>query len=441
MCAAVQLAPRCDGFRYKADRHHNGYGLTECTAPCASVPPEHEAPVDPASGTLSVGVPGPDTVVRTIDDKGEDVPFGEHGEIAVRGPQVVPGYWRLPEATAETFPDGELRTGDIGFMDADGWLYVVDRKKDMINASGFKVWPREVEDVLYTHPAVRKAAVVGIPHAYRGETVKAYVSLRRGPTWNRPRSRRTARSGWPRTSTNEKWRSCRSCRRRQVGRSSGGNCVPSRRHRELNRELNERQEAAMARTTDEDGTPVPQRLLAAATRLFAERGYDRTSVQEIVEAAGVTKGALYHYFGSKEDLLHEVYARMLRLQQERLDAFAKADEPVEVRLRGAAADVVVTTIDNLDDAAIFFRSMHHLSPEKLKQVRAERRRYHERFRALVEEGQQSGVFSSATPADLVVDYHFGSVHHLSTWYRPDGPLSPQQVADHLSDLLLRALRP
>ncbi|MEV0093059.1 AMP-binding protein [Streptomyces sp. NPDC050738] len=158
----------------------NGYGLTECTAPCASVPPEHEAPVDPVSGTLSVGVPGPDTVVRIVDEKGEDVPFGEQGEIAVRGPQVVSGYWRLPEATEAAFPDGELRTGDIGFMDADGWLYVVDRKKDMINASGFKVWPREVEDVLYTHPAVREAAVVGIPDAYRGESVKAYVSLRPG---------------------------------------------------------------------------------------------------------------------------------------------------------------------------------------------------------------------------------------------------------------------
>ncbi|MFF1422181.1 class I adenylate-forming enzyme family protein [Streptomyces sp. NPDC058280] len=160
----------------------NGYGLTECTAPCASVPPEKEAPVDPVSGTLSVGVPGADTVVRITDEKGEDLPFGEQGEIAVRGPQVVSGYWRLPRATAETFPDGELRTGDIGFMDQDGWLYVVDRKKDMINASGFKVWPREVEDVLYTHPAVREAAVVGIPDAYRGESVKAYVSLRPGAT-------------------------------------------------------------------------------------------------------------------------------------------------------------------------------------------------------------------------------------------------------------------
>ncbi|MFF4751239.1 class I adenylate-forming enzyme family protein [Streptomyces sp. NPDC002514] len=158
----------------------NGYGLTECTAPCATVPPHLEAPVDPGSGTLAVGVPGADTVVRIVDDEGAEVPFGHSGEIVVRGPQVVPGYWRRPEATAETFPDGELRTGDIGFMDRQGWLYVVDRKKDMINASGFKVWPREVEDVLYTHPAVREAAVVGVPDGYRGETVKAYISLRPG---------------------------------------------------------------------------------------------------------------------------------------------------------------------------------------------------------------------------------------------------------------------
>ncbi|UQA98061.1 AMP-binding protein [Streptomyces halobius] len=159
---------------------HNGYGLTECTAPCASVPPGKEAPVDTLSGTLAVGVPGADAVVRIIDEQGRDLPFGEQGEIAVRGPQVVPGYWRRPDATAKALPDGELRTGDIGFMDAGGWLYVVDRKKDMINASGFKVWPREVEDVLYTHPAVREAAVVGVPDAYRGESVKAYVSLRPG---------------------------------------------------------------------------------------------------------------------------------------------------------------------------------------------------------------------------------------------------------------------
>ncbi|MFM9378870.1 AMP-binding protein [Gordonia sp. VNK21] len=159
---------------------HNIYGLTETASPSHGVPLGVRAPVDPASGALSVGVPVFNTVVRVIDEQGRDVPVGEVGEFATSGPQVTKGYWNKPEKTAESLPDGELRTGDVGFMDADGWFYVVDRKKDMINASGYKVWPREVEDVLYTHPAVREAAVVGVPDEYRGETVKAYVSLADG---------------------------------------------------------------------------------------------------------------------------------------------------------------------------------------------------------------------------------------------------------------------
>jgi long-chain acyl-CoA synthetase len=120
--------------------------------------------------------------VRIVDADGATVPAGETGEIAIRGPQVVPGYWRRPEDTAHALPGGELRTGDVGLVDADGWYYVVDRIKDLINASGFKVWPRDVEDVLYTHPAVREVAVVGVPDSYRGETVKAFVSLKEGMT-------------------------------------------------------------------------------------------------------------------------------------------------------------------------------------------------------------------------------------------------------------------
>ena len=188
-------------------------------------------------------------------------------------------------------------------------------------------------------------------------------------------------------------------------------------------------------------TAVPQRLLAEATRLFAERGYDRTSVQEIVEAAGVTKGALYHYFGSKDDLLHEIYGRVLRLQMQRLEAIAgKEATPVAERLVEAAADVVVTSIGNLDDTKIFFRSMHQLSPEKQKAVRADRRRYHEKFRALVEEGQREGVFRQEVRPDLVVDFFFGAVHHLGTWYREDGPLSAGQVAADFADMLLHSVR-
>jgi long-chain acyl-CoA synthetase len=159
---------------------HNIYGLTETNSPSHAVPLGARAPVDPNSGALSVGVPVFSTVVRILDDDGEEVPVGEIGEIATSGPQVVPGYWNKPEATAAALPGGELRTGDVGFMDADGWFYLVDRKKDMINAAGYKVWPREVEDVLYGHPAVREAAVVGVPDAYRGETVKAFVSVKPG---------------------------------------------------------------------------------------------------------------------------------------------------------------------------------------------------------------------------------------------------------------------
>ncbi|MFF7159181.1 TetR family transcriptional regulator [Streptomyces sp. NPDC008139] len=191
----------------------------------------------------------------------------------------------------------------------------------------------------------------------------------------------------------------------------------------------------------EGGTAaVPERLLAEATRLFAERGYDRTSVQEIVEAAGVTKGALYHYFGSKDDLLHEIYGRVLRLQTERLDAIAARDTSVPDRLAEAAADVVVTSIQNLDDTKIFFRSIHQLAPEKQKAVRAERRRYHEKFRSLIEEGQRGGHFRPDLRPDLVVDFFFGSVHHLGTWYHAEGPLSAEQVATEFSDLLLHSVR-
>ena len=159
---------------------HNIYGLTETTAPSHAVPYGRRAPVDPVSGALSIGVPMFGSVARIIDEHGDDVPVGELGEIAIRGPGVVPGYWARPTATAEAMPGREMHTGDVGFMDAHGWFYLVDRKKDLIIASGYKVWPREVEDVLMAHPAVREAVVVGVPDAYRGETVKAYVSLRPG---------------------------------------------------------------------------------------------------------------------------------------------------------------------------------------------------------------------------------------------------------------------
>jgi long-chain acyl-CoA synthetase len=159
---------------------HNVYGMTETTSPVLGVPMGARAPVGTETEALSVGVPMLTAEARVVDEFGAQVRTGQLGELAVRGPQIVPGYWRNDVETAAAIRDGWLLTGDVGYVDDDGWFFLVDRKKDMIVASGYKVWPREVEDVLYTHDAVLEAGVVGLPHPYRGETVKAYVSLREG---------------------------------------------------------------------------------------------------------------------------------------------------------------------------------------------------------------------------------------------------------------------
>ena len=159
---------------------HNGYGMTETSSAVVAVPPGVDAPVHEASGTLSIGVPLPGVRARVVDPEGNPLPAGEQGELELSGPAVVPGYWHNDEATAATMPGGRLRTGDVAILDEQGWVYLVDRLKDQINTSGYKVWPREVEDALYEHPAVLEAAVVGEPDEYRGEVVVAYVSLAEG---------------------------------------------------------------------------------------------------------------------------------------------------------------------------------------------------------------------------------------------------------------------
>jgi long-chain acyl-CoA synthetase len=161
-------------------RIHPMYGLTEATSPTHMTPLGLRPPVDAVTGVMSIGIPVFDTDVRIVTETGQEAGPREVGELVIRGPQVIPGYWQKPAETARALSHGELRTGDVGFMDEDGWFYLVGRSKDMIIASGFKVWPREVEEVLYTHPAVREAAVIGVPDAYRGETVKAVISLKPG---------------------------------------------------------------------------------------------------------------------------------------------------------------------------------------------------------------------------------------------------------------------
>jgi long-chain acyl-CoA synthetase len=161
---------------------HNVYGLTESTSPATLVPLGLRAPVDPSTGAIAIGVPIPNHEAKIMDlsDHGKELPPGEVGELAVKGPGIIPGYWNKPEETAHAIREGWLYTGDVGTMDERGWIYLLDRKKDMIIASGFKVWPREVEDVIYLHPSVREVAVIGVPDPYRGETVKAFVALKEG---------------------------------------------------------------------------------------------------------------------------------------------------------------------------------------------------------------------------------------------------------------------
>jgi len=154
-----------------------GYGLTETS------PLTHGNPIHGERRVGSIGVPVPGTDARIVDlATGEPLPPGGEGELEVHGPQVMLGYWNRPAETAEMMHGGWLRTGDISRMDSDGYFYVVDRRKDMIDASGFKVFPREVEEVLLMHPAVREAVVAGVPDVYRGETVKAFIVLRPGAT-------------------------------------------------------------------------------------------------------------------------------------------------------------------------------------------------------------------------------------------------------------------
>ncbi|MGY1689888.1 long-chain-fatty-acid--CoA ligase [Geodermatophilus sp. SYSU D01105] len=153
-----------------------GYGLSE-TSPVASFNHPH---AERKPGTIGTPIRGVE--MRLVDDEGRDVPEGEVGEIAIRGENVMKGYWRKPEETAKAIPDGWFRTGDLARRDADGYYAIVDRKKEMIIRGGYNVYPREIEEALYEHPAVAEAACVGVPHADLGEEVAAAVALKPGAT-------------------------------------------------------------------------------------------------------------------------------------------------------------------------------------------------------------------------------------------------------------------
>jgi long-chain acyl-CoA synthetase len=155
-----------------------GFGLSEAS------PVTHANPVFGNNKIGTIGMPWPDTESKIMDlETGtKEMPMGEIGELIIRGPQVMKGYWNMPKETEIALRNGWLYTGDIAKMDEEGYFQIVDRKKDMIIAGGYNIYPRDVEEVLYQHPKVKEAVVAGIPDPYRGETVKAYIILKEGQT-------------------------------------------------------------------------------------------------------------------------------------------------------------------------------------------------------------------------------------------------------------------
>jgi len=153
-----------------------GYGLSE-TSPVATCNP-HDRPAK--AGSIGLPLPATEISIRSLEDPSVEVKQGEKGEICIAGPQVMPGYWNKQSETKEAFAGRFFRTGDVGYMDEDGFIFIVDRIKDMINASGFKIYPRRIEEAIYQHPAVDEVTVIGIPDGYRGEAPKAFVKPKEG---------------------------------------------------------------------------------------------------------------------------------------------------------------------------------------------------------------------------------------------------------------------
>lgn len=174
--APLPFDVRAEFERLTGARVVEGYGLSE-TSPILTCNPCEGEVKDNSAGPA---FPGTTIEIRSLDDPHQLMPVGERGEVCARGPQVMKGYWNKPEETAKTFIDGAIRTGDVGYLDADGYLFLVDRIKDVIICGGYNVYPRVIEEALYEHPAILEAVVIGVPDEYRGQAPKAFVVLRPG---------------------------------------------------------------------------------------------------------------------------------------------------------------------------------------------------------------------------------------------------------------------
>jgi len=185
---------------------------------------------------------------------------------------------------------------------------------------------------------------------------------------------------------------------------------------------------------------VADDVTRAAVSLFAAQGYANTSVQQIVEAAGVTKGAMYHYFESKDDLLFAIYERMLSLQKSHLDEIIARGGAVDDVLRAVCIDVVETSIEFLPEGTVFFRSQHMLTAPRQQEVVRRRREYHDAFAGLVRRGQDEGRYRTDIPHAVLIAHFFSDIHYLSHWYDPAGPESAAVVAEQLTDLFITGIR-
>jgi AcrR family transcriptional regulator len=182
-------------------------------------------------------------------------------------------------------------------------------------------------------------------------------------------------------------------------------------------------------------------ILSAALELFAEQGYDATSVNQVVIRAGVTKGALYHYFAAKEDLLYEIYRGLLDQQLADLHRITTEEPDPSRALRAVIHDLVVTTIRYRREVTVFSRESARLSPDRWHTLQQDWRRYQDVVRELIRDAQQNGTFSAVSSPEVVSWMIFGFTTSLPSWYRPDGPKSPSEIADEASEFVLAALRP
>ncbi|ACU73242.1 transcriptional regulator, TetR family [Catenulispora acidiphila DSM 44928] len=196
---------------------------------------------------------------------------------------------------------------------------------------------------------------------------------------------------------------------------------------------------------EQDRTRVPRgeardRIVAAATELFGRQGYEATTTRQIVEAAQVTKGALYHWFSSKEELLTSIYRELLAEQTSRLKTIAAADTPADARLHLAVTDLFAHMDDHAEPLTVWARSMHLVAGEHAAAVRAERRRYQHLFQDLIEEGQKAGVFRADVAASVITNTFLSSVVQIHRWFRPDGPLTRRELGTQMVALFLDGVR-